>query len=105
MTGLILLVLAALVAQVIIVQGARRTVDLLSIRNVFLVGFIIFQLVSGGLSQIGNTYGDVHVNEPAETGLIYLLFTVIFLVAFWVAYNRGWFVVRPMTPPCSWNRT
>ena len=40
--GLILLMLAALLALLMLAQGLRGSVDLLSVRNFFLLGFIVF---------------------------------------------------------------
>ncbi len=100
LTALILLALAVLVFLVMIVQGIRRTVELLTVRNLFLAGFLLFQLVSGVLAQLTGQYADVTIREPGSTGLIYIAMVCAFLAVFWLCYNRGWFVTRH-----AWKRS
>ena len=82
--GLILFAMAAVLVLIILYQGTRKTVDFLSVRNVFLTGFIIFQLVSGGLVLIMNQFDVVRVNDPGGTGAVFALLATIFLSVFWV---------------------
>lgn len=70
----------------------RDRSSLLNLRTFFLTGFVIFQLVSAGLSLWTMTWGDVWISEPLRTGFIYLFACLIFLGLFNLAYNRGWWV-------------
>src|SRR5215471_17295074 len=88
--GLFLLVAGGLVLATILVQAAHRSVDLLCVRNVFLVGLVVFQFVSAGLSLVFNVYDVVYVAEPARTGFIFTFWALTFLAVFAVTYGRGW---------------
>ncbi len=91
----IFFVLALGVVVMMITQWLRGTHDIFTLRNFFLIGFVIFQLVSGGLSMATLTWGDVYVDQPVRTGTIYLFACVTFLVLFCWSYQKGWLVRGP----------
>ncbi|MBX3378028.1 MAG: hypothetical protein KF678_13610 [Phycisphaeraceae bacterium] len=90
----IFIVLAVAVVAMMIVQAYRGTHPLLSVRNFFLVGFVIFQLMSAALSLWTLTWGEVTIDSPMTTGVIYLFAATTFLVLFLWSYSRGWWVRR-----------
>ena len=84
-----LLILAAVwVGLVVLVQAARGTVELLSTRNFFLLGFVVFQLSSGVMTLLSGAYDVLPVSDQPRAGAIYTLLTLLFLVVFFWAYKR-----------------
>lgn len=72
----------------------RRTHDLLSLRNFFLLGYVIFQLNSAAGSLMANDFGLFPVTFPVPTGFTFAIWSTIFLVVFLYTYDRGWLSVR-----------
>jgi hypothetical protein len=90
--GIYLLVLAGALVVVVLRDHARGTVELLSVRNVAIAGFILFQLTSAAMALFNPSAGGTyyHLDDPAKTGLVYAgMVSVFMLVAHW-AYWRGW---------------
>ncbi len=90
----------------IVIQGLRRTVDFICYRNVYLAGFIIFQVFSGSAIIASENFGTVIIEQPRAAYTNFLLYTVTFLVVFLVSYHRlnlmGW-LARFMTPRRSYQ--
>ncbi len=105
LTALILFGLAALVFLVMVVQAARRSVEVPTIRNLFLAGVIVFQLASGALSLFFNEFFEVDVNDPGSAGIAFLFLISAFLAIFWFFYGRGWLVTRPARRRAGVERT
>ncbi len=79
-------VLAALVVGYMLRQYARGRHDLLSLRNIALVGFVVFQLTSAAQVMRANGAGPFALQDPVGTGLRYAVWSTVFLVAFITAY-------------------
>lgn len=86
--------LAALVVLLMLRQYARGTHDLLSLRNVALAGFILFQLTSAAQVMRVNIVGAFALQNPVGTGLQYALWSTAFLAVFLAAYAWGPGVAR-----------
>jgi hypothetical protein len=71
-------------------QAARGRRPLLSVRNFFLTGLILFQLTSAASMYFADHYGEIPPNDPIRTGMQYLAAISVFLILFLVAYDRGW---------------
>ena len=78
----------------IVRDGLTDQVELFSFRNLFLLGFIVFQLTSAATSLLTNEWGELWPQYPATTGTIYSFMIVVFLALFFLAYGRGWGVTR-----------
>jgi hypothetical protein len=85
------LLLGAVVVGVILVQAARGTCELVSIRNIFVSGVLIAQVTSPAQSILRDDYGDMPLSEPFGPALTMLGWLMIFFSIFQVAYARGWF--------------
>ncbi len=86
-----LLFLSAVVVTTVFVQAFRGTVGLMSTRNFFALGFLMFQPVSATWSLITEDYGtDVYVTDPSKSGFVFAIMCTIFLVIFHWAYMGGW---------------
>ncbi len=82
--------------------------DLLSMRNFFLLGFIIFQLTSAIFPLLSQDYGQYPLSEVTRTATKFLLWAVVFLVVLLWSYKWGFGVRRlasitpaPSAPPGS----
>lgn len=75
-------------------QHQRGQCELLSVRNFAVLGFILFQLTSGGTALLTGTYGAFHLANPAWIGLQFSVMLTIFIVIMLWAYRHGWGGVR-----------
>ncbi len=87
--AIILLVVAILLVVVMAAQALRGTVDLLSMRNFFLLGFILFQLSSPAMSLITDQWSVLPVTDTPRVAIIYTVLALVFLVCFFVFYSWG----------------
>jgi hypothetical protein len=91
--GLSLIFLAILVAGKILYDEVTGRVRLFSVRNIFLAGFIIFQLSSGAYSAIVNprtgsfSWSQFVISDDPSARLLYVLYAVLFLIMFFVGYR------------------
>ena len=91
----IYLVLCSIVIiWIILAQAARGTVEFASLRNIFLAGYIIFQLSSASTSLLFEEYDQLYIQYPVYSGLIFAFLSTIFLACFFLSYKRGWVVKR-----------
>ncbi|MCC7409009.1 MAG: hypothetical protein IT442_13135 [Phycisphaeraceae bacterium] len=75
-------------------QYRRGEHDLLSMRNIYLVGFVLFQLSSAAVSLLTGNYMSLYIDDPVLTGLQYIAMASLFLVLMFWAYRRGWVAVK-----------
>lgn len=64
--------------------------DLVNTRNIFLCGFIVFQLTSACYTVFTDWYAPYFLVNKTSTLLLYTVLTVSFLLIFWITYARGW---------------
>jgi len=97
--------LAAALILMMLRQHMRGTHELLSLRNIALVGFILFQLTSGATGLFEIAWGGFHLSRPAWTGVEFSAMVSVFLVLALWSYDRGWIVV-PLArrAPTTWAR-
>lgn len=67
-------------------------VELVSMRNVAVLGFILFQCTSATLSLWYKNYEPYYLSSPAWTALEYAGMTTLFLPIFFWSYRKGWIV-------------
>lgn len=89
--ALILAITAFILIRRMYVQARRGLVDVFSVRNFFLVGFLIFVLNSGVFTLGFDFYPllQLRASNPASSGAIYTLIAVLSLVLFWFTYKSG----------------
>ena len=68
-------------------QGIRRTVDLLSFRNLYLAGFIFFQLLSIATAIATNNYKPMQIIDLRGALATYFIYTIVFLAVFFLSYH------------------
>lgn len=92
-TGLILVVLALIVGLKIVSDEVKGRVRLFSVRNVFLGGFIVFQLSSGAYSmfmdptRMGYSWSAFTIGEESIAPVIYTIYCAVFLGTFFLGYR------------------
>lgn len=86
--------LAIFVAGMILRQYWQGTHDLLSLRNVILVGYIVFMLTGGAADILYGPRTAFILYHPVATTLIYAAMATVMLVVFLWSYERGFFVRR-----------
>lgn len=82
--------LAALLLAWILIQHLTRRHDLLSFRNLFLIGFGVFQLHDAATSLTTGDYRNYGVLHPSRAGTEFAAMASIFLVAFLLVYHQPW---------------
>lgn len=85
----VLLLMSAVIVAIMVRDAVTGRVELFSNRNVFLVGILIFQSISGVFSLATDDYGQVFIQSPALTSLGLCLSLGLFLVFFFGAYNKA----------------
>ena len=98
MSLLIILYLTGLILFLIwycVRQYRRGQAELLSLRNFFLLGFIMWQLVSPILLLITRTAPDgVNILNYNRTGVEFAILATVFIIIFLFVYEMGWVVKR-----------
>ena len=91
---LLLLALSAVIVTIMVRDSLRGRVEVFSARNTFLFGILLFQSVSASISLLADDYGQVYLQSPGVTSLIYTGMLTAFLVIFFYTYSKGPWVVR-----------
>ncbi|MFG0306607.1 MAG: hypothetical protein ACF8Q5_10400 [Phycisphaerales bacterium JB040] len=87
--GLYLFTLAGFVALLMVWQHASGRHEILSLRNIALVGLILFQITSVGLRMINENYDYFRLQDPGAAGLEFAAFVTIFFIVFALSYRWG----------------
>ncbi|MCH2136549.1 MAG: hypothetical protein MK101_08200 [Phycisphaerales bacterium] len=96
-----LFVLALMIIRRIIRQAINGEVELFSTRNLFMAGFIVFQMSSAILGLGFFIFGDIQPENFQTTPLIYAFMVSVFLWLFYWAYRREWSVLERIRRPGS----
>lgn len=95
------------IGWLVLKQGLSRKVEFLSIRNIYLAGFVIYQLISPALALKTGNFWFFDIINPSKTGKLYLLLAILFLVVFLFSYHRigftAWFARKLSGPPREIN--
>jgi hypothetical protein len=101
--GLLIILLVAMVFK----QGISRSVELFSLRNLYLSSFIIYQLFSPALALKTGNFWFFQVNFPEQTGKAFLLMATVYLAVFLISYHRikltAWFAGKLSGRPLEIN--
>lgn len=99
--------LAIGLAFLMLKQGLSRKVDLFSARNMYLVGFIIYQLTSPAIALETEDFKFFRVNFPSDTGKQFLMMAATFIAIFLFSYQRigltSWAASKLKFPPRETN--
>lgn len=94
MLATILMLGAVSLLAMMLFQGFRGTVDIVSVRNVFLLGLIVFQFTSAAVTLRAERFVDLSIANLERAGVIYTFCLLLFTTIFLTAYGRGWFVKK-----------
>lgn len=90
LSGTMLLLLTAAIVAVIVRDGRSGAVVGLSMRNLFLVGFIYFQSVSGAITAFtGMNERGLFLNEPGVAAILFTLYASLFVGLFLWVYGSA----------------
>ncbi|MEZ6242468.1 MAG: O-antigen polymerase [Phycisphaerales bacterium] len=84
-----LFILAIAVLAYMVAGYLRGRDDMLSLRNFFLLGFVIFQLTSAAVALKTGITMPYGVQDLTATGSIYCVWVTSFLITFLVVYEMG----------------
>lgn len=86
-------------------QGIRQRVPLLSLRNLYFVGFIVYQLVDPATILVTGESVVFHPQDLSKAGTKYLVYCIVFLSFFllFYKYNRpaSWMSHKLSAVPCE----
>jgi hypothetical protein len=92
MEGLIislLWLLAGIMMVMMLVQGFQRKVDLLSIRNIYLAGFIVYQVASPITAlEAGGTLAGFRIIDPIKSAKWFVMYSYVFAAIYLLSYHR-----------------
>ncbi len=88
--GFLCIIIALVIAGVVVVDLLKGR-PILTVRNFFFGGLLIFQTTSAAVSFFLGNYGEIPPANPASSGLLYVGLLLMFLTGFLVVYTKGWF--------------
>lgn len=74
-----------------IVRGIIRDRAIVTTRNAFLAGLLLFQVNAMILPLATDQFGEIGPTHPQFSGTVMLGMLIAFTACFWVIYNKGWF--------------
>lgn len=83
-------------------EGLSRKVDIFSARNMYFVGFIVYQIISPAVALHTENFTIFKVYSPSDTGKKFLMMVVFYLAVFIFSYRRVKFtpwIARKFTLP------
>jgi len=90
----ILYLLSAFLVVMMLFQYYRGTVDLLSLRNLYLGGFIIFQSNNAARVLWNEYFGEYPVVNLPGTPTIFVMMALMYIIIFLVTYQSGFLVSK-----------
>ncbi len=79
---------AIMILGLMLRDASKGLVPLISIKNIFLVGFILFQVTSPITTLMAGDNKDFHLSFIEQTGFRMLLWVLLFYGTFYIAYPR-----------------
>ena len=81
--SILLLMLSASILAVIVSDSLKSTCYILSTRNIFLLGFLLFQSGSATFTLLtGVNEANLYLNYPGKTGIIFFILCTCFISIF-----------------------
>lgn len=90
----ILYALSGAICLYVVFDYLRGTVDLLSLRNLFLIGFVVFQTKNAARVLWYEYFGEYPVVELPGTPIKFVVMCFIFLTIFLITYHSGFLVKK-----------
>ncbi len=87
--SILLLMLSASILAVIVSDSLKSTCYILSTRNIFLLGFLLFQSGSATFTLLtGANEANLYLNYPGKTGIIFFILCTCFISIFLFTYKH-----------------
>ncbi|MBA4106293.1 MAG: hypothetical protein C0485_11090 [Pirellula sp.] len=80
--------LAGGIVVLMVYQGLNSSVDLFSIRNIYLAGFVVYQIISPVSALRIDSYSGFRIVDPGKAGKWMLLFDYLFIILYLFSYHR-----------------
>ncbi len=93
--SLLLVALTLFIGWVMLRDTLTGRGDMLSIRNFFFLGFLLFQCVSGLWAIVPGDFGDYSLRYPDRTSIIFAVSSWAFILIFMGVYGHG-FIVKTL---------
>jgi len=97
--------LAGGICLLMLYQGLTRSVDLFSIRNIYLAGFVIYQIISPVSALKLDSYSGFNIIDPAKAAKWLVLFDYLFIAIYLLCYHRmqiaNWFAKKLTRGPAT----
>lgn len=92
--ALYLYAFAVVICVVMLMHHRKGEAEIFSVRNVALIGLIIFQCTSAAVALLHDDYGKFYIHSAVATSIEFsILVTAFFFILLW-AYRRGWGAVK-----------
>lgn len=82
------------VIAMILVQGFLKRVDFISYRNLYLLGYLLFQVFSGSMVISSENVGAYVLENPRKAYTTFLVYTIVYLAIYLLSYHKlnlvGW---------------
>lgn len=88
MTVALIYLLGLVIAIMIFVQGMSRKVELFSIRNLYLAGFVVYHVLGPAKMLSTGDFLGFAVNSPETTGRWLLLYIWVYFLVYMFSYHR-----------------
>lgn len=89
MLSLLFIAQGIVVISLIVRDGVTRRVEIASARNLFLLGFVVFQSFSAATAMATNRFGEVPVRTPISSGFIFFIMSSVALVIFLRSWRKS----------------
>jgi len=95
LVGIILIAISAVLLIASVWQHASGKTDLVSLRNIAIIGFIVFQLSSVSIRMFNPYYAsNFKLTQAGSSGFEFTVLVVCFLATFFLFYQQGWGVKK-----------
>lgn len=95
--------LAVVTVIMVLKQGLSRKVELFSIRNLYLAGFLIYHVIGPTKALLSGNYMGFTVNNPESTGRWLLFYVWVYFLVYLFSYHRiklvRWFAAKMSVIP------
>lgn len=83
----LLTVIGIALVGLMLYQGLSRSVDILSVRNMYLMSFIVYQIISPAIALYTEKFALFKVSSPEYAGKVLLGYVIVYLFVFLLSYH------------------
>lgn len=84
----LLYLLGLVTAIMVLVQGLSRKVELFSIRNLYLAGFVVYHVIGPAKALSTGNFSGFRVMDPKNTGMWLTLYVYVYFIVYLFSYHR-----------------